>query len=779
MDHPNIAKVLDGGATESGRPYFVMELVRGIRITEYCDQASLSTKERLDLFIKVCHAVQHAHQKGIIHRDIKPSNILVTLHDGVAVPKVIDFGIAKATVQRLTDKTLYTELHSFMGTPAYMSPEQAGMRGLDIDTRSDIYSLGVLLYELLSGSTPFDEQELMTAGFDAMRKTIREKEPASPSTRLATLGPDELTTTAKRRAVEPAKLMHQIKGDLDWIVMKCLEKDRTRRYETAAGLGADLDRHLRNEAVFARPPSKAYRFRKFLLRNQAVSTAAALVLVSILIGSVVSIAQLLRARKEMRRAQAAEADAQAALHFIQDDVLSQASPGYQADRDLTVRELLDRIAGRLDQTTGHPPLVEASIRQTIGSIYTELGDYTKAIRHYEVALRLQREQLGGSHPQTLRSLCGLAMARWWSGDAAQAEPLTRQGLETSRRALGEKHPQTLQFMRARASTLMFLGEMPWDEVERYFLQALALHREVLGPDDPETLRLIYALGIGYVFNWQATKLEPLLVDALERSRRVLGEQHPLTSGLTALGAATYFSLNHNEQAEKLAFRNVEMRRNVLGDDHPLTMSAELMLATIYVQQQQFEKAAPIAEQALKLSQRLAIENSPFTVHNLSALSFTYLEQGRITNANRLCEVALAALRRKPDIGPLLAPRIITCLGAVRLAQQKYAEAEMLLREASPLWEKYWPDTAYRFSVMSMLGASLMGQTKYAEAEPLLLQGCEGLLQRQAGMPPHLKPARRITESLERLVRLYEAWGKPVQAAEWKKKLTDFQQAGKI
>ncbi len=296
MDHPNIAKVLDAGATETGRPYFVMELVRGIKFTDYCDQNRLSTRQRLELFIQICQALQHAHQKGIIHRDIKPSNILVTLHDGVPVPKVIDFGIAKATTdQRLTDKTLFTAYEQFIGTPAYMSPEQAEMSGLDIDTRSDIYSLGVLLYELLTGRTPFDPKELMESGLDAMRKTIREKEPVRPSTKVHTLAGEELTTTAKRHGVEGPKLVSQLRGDLDWIGMKCLEKDRPRRYETANGLAADLKRHLAHEPVTARPPSRAYRFQKAFRRNRLAFSAAAAVMAALVAGIGVSTREMVRA----------------------------------------------------------------------------------------------------------------------------------------------------------------------------------------------------------------------------------------------------------------------------------------------------------------------------------------------------------------------------------------------------------------------------------------------------------------------------------------------------
>jgi serine/threonine protein kinase len=306
MDHPNIAKVLDAGATDTGRPFFVMELVRGIKITDYCDQNKLSTQERLGLFIQVCNAIQHAHQKGIIHRDIKPSNILVTMHDGVPVPKVIDFGIAKATQGRLTDQTLFTAFEQFIGTPAYMSPEQAEMSGLDIDTRSDIYALGVLLYELLTGMTPFDAKELLQSGLDELRRTIREKEPARPSTRLSTMLAADLTAVAQRRHSEAPKLIHLLRGDLDWIVMKALEKDRTRRYETANGLAMDVQRYLHNEPVVARPPSTIYKFQKLALRNKTIFAAAGAGLAALIIGLVVALYSFAQANAALKRAVAAE-----------------------------------------------------------------------------------------------------------------------------------------------------------------------------------------------------------------------------------------------------------------------------------------------------------------------------------------------------------------------------------------------------------------------------------------------------------------------------------------
>ena len=306
MDHPNIAHVLDAGTTESGRPYFVMELVHGIKITDYCNQNNLDTRQRLNLFIQVCHAIQHAHQKGVIHRDIKPSNILITLHDGVAMPKVIDFGIAKATEGRLADNTFYTARDQFIGTPAYMSPEQAEISGLDVDTRSDIYSLGVLLYELLTGRTPFDSKKLMESGMDEMRRTLREREPQPPSTVLTAMGNTELNRVAFQHHAEPPRLISSVKGDLDWIVMKALEKDRRRRYETANGLAMDVQRYLGNEPVVARPPSNFYKFRKLVRRNKITFAAITAVALALLTGLGVSTWLFLKEREARQRAVLAE-----------------------------------------------------------------------------------------------------------------------------------------------------------------------------------------------------------------------------------------------------------------------------------------------------------------------------------------------------------------------------------------------------------------------------------------------------------------------------------------
>ncbi len=373
-----------------------MELVRGVKITDYCDEKSLSTRQRLDLFIQVCQAIQHAHQKGIIHRDIKPSNILVTVNDGVAVPKVIDFGIAKATSdQRLTDKTVFTAFEQFIGTPAYMSPEQAEITSIDVDTRSDIYSLGVLLYELLTGKTPFDAKELLQAGLDEMRRTIREKEPDRPSTKVSTLAGEELTTTAKRRGVEAPKLVNVLRGDLDWIVMKCLEKDRARRYETANGLASDIQRHLKNEPVVACPPSNLYRFQKMVRRNKLAFTAVSAVAATLVLGLCATTWAFVRERAARKRAVAAEEE-QARLTVknqqivnFSEGMLGGIEPSVALGRDTTVlREMLDKANQRIGNELTNQPDAEAILRLKVGEVYRAIGQYEKAEVNFRRALAI-------------------------------------------------------------------------------------------------------------------------------------------------------------------------------------------------------------------------------------------------------------------------------------------------------------------------------------------------------------------------------------------------------
>ena len=388
MDHPHIARVLDAGATDTGRPYFVMELVRGVRITEYCDQNNVDTRRRLELFIQVCSAIQHAHQKGVIHRDIKPSNILITLHDGVPVPKVIDFGIAKAIEGRLTDQTLFTAYEQIIGTPAYMSPEQAEMSGLDVDTRSDIYSLGVLLYELLTGRTPFDAKELVQSGLDEMRRTLREREPQRPSGILTTLHGTELTNTAAHRHAEPPKLISLLKGDLDWIVMKCLEKDRKRRYETVNGLAMDVLRFLHNEPVSARPPSRLYRLQKLVRRNQVVFVSGTTVALALVIGLGVSTRLFIEERQARERAVAAEK---------KEFVLRQQSELREKIAQMALlinQEHHDQADELLNQVTLQQPSLDgAAVLRALGEWHACQGRWTPAASRFN--LLLQMDQVDG------------------------------------------------------------------------------------------------------------------------------------------------------------------------------------------------------------------------------------------------------------------------------------------------------------------------------------------------------------------------------------------------
>jgi tetratricopeptide (TPR) repeat protein len=484
MDHPNIAKVLDAGQTESGRPYFAMELVNGISVTKYCDQQHLTTKERLDLFVSICQAVQHAHQKGIIHRDLKPSNILVALYDGQPSPKVIDFGVAKATNQSLTDKTMFTQLGQIVGTLEYMSPEQAERNQLDIDTRSDIYSLGVVLYELLTGETPFDQQRLRSAAFEEMLRIIREEEPPRPSTKLSSSG--SLPSIAANRQIEPKKLSVLVRGELDWIVMKAMEKDRGRRYETASKFAEDVQNYLNDEAVAACPPSRRYKFQKFARRNKAAIATAVAIVGTLIVGIIGTTWQAIEAGSERDRAVIAEglaedrlatvsqqkdeiseekkrteeqaAITQAVSDFLQKDLLGMADAAKQVENEVTpdpnikLLTLLDRAAATIEDRFNDQPLVKAAIRVTLGNTYLAIGRYQEAEEQFRQSLEIRQRVLGPEHPDTLNTMTALANSYFSAGRLDEALTMREEVLTLSRKVLGLEHPQTLTAMNNLANS---------------------------------------------------------------------------------------------------------------------------------------------------------------------------------------------------------------------------------------------------------------------------------------------------------------------------------------
>ncbi len=528
MDHPNIARVLDSGTTPSGRPYFVMELVEGASITRHCDDNRLSLRERLEMFIPVCQAIQHAHQKGVIHRDLKPSNILVTIIDGAAVPKIIDFGVAKAIDQRLIERTLFTQLGVIVGTPEYMSPEQATASGLDVDTRSDVYSLGVLLYELLTGSTPLDGETLRRAALEEVLARVREEEPPRPSTRLSGSG-ERLQTVAAQRGTELARLAKVVRGDLDWIVMKALEKDRAHRYESASGFARDIRHYLNDEPVEAGPPAASYRLRKFARRNRRLIVPVGIITALLVFGAVLTAWQAIRATRAEGRLSSAleradrEAETSRAVNrFLRDDLLAQASAYNQAglgmtpDPNIRVRTLLDRASGRIVGKFAGRPLVEAAVRRTIGATYVELGEYGIAQEHLKKALRLFRDQLGPEHPDTLAAKFDLAALYQYQGRIAEAEPLETEVLAGRRRVLGERHPDTLSALNDLG--LSYKAQDKLREAEPLLMEALEKRRHVLGEAHPDTLSSMNNLALLYQAKGKLSEAEPLFREAREMLR---------------------------------------------------------------------------------------------------------------------------------------------------------------------------------------------------------------------------------------------------------------------
>src|SRR5580704_15493265 len=545
MDHPAIAKVLDAGSTPQGAPYFVMEYVAGVPITTYCDNHRLSTRDRLELFMHVCEGVQHAHQKAIIHRDLKPTNILVTAVDGHPAPKIIDFGVAKALTQKLTADTMFTRVGAMIGTPEYMSPEQALSSGEDIDTRTDVYSLGIIFYELLAGVHPID---LRKVAFEEFLRRLREDDPPKLSTKFRAQDPATSKELASKRHTEPPALVKQMRGELDSIALKALEKDRARRYGSPSDFALDIARYLNNEPVLAVPPSVAYRASKFARRYRValVSTCAfALVLIA---AAVISIRQSIRANKEA-------AVAQAVNDFLQNDMLAQASaanqsgPSAKPDPDLKVRTALDRAAQRITGKFGQQPEVEAAIRDTIGRTYTNLGLFPKARNQLQRALELHRRGAGAEKPETLKTMSELGQVEDLQGKYPEAEALLSKTVAIQRRVLGSANPDTLFSMNNLAYVYYRQGKYP--QAEALYGQTLDFRRRVLGAESPDTLSSESGLAIVYYSQGKYGQAEALDSEVVEIERRVLGPEHPQTLEAMAVLAYVYYWQKKNAQAEAL------------------------------------------------------------------------------------------------------------------------------------------------------------------------------------------------------------------------------------
>jgi eukaryotic-like serine/threonine-protein kinase len=624
MKHRNIATVLDAGTSETGLPYFVMELVEGVPITQYCDDRKSSILERLKLFVAVCHAIQHAHQKGVLHRDIKPANVLVSMEEAEPVPKIIDFGVAKALHKRLIDRPMHTEVGQIVGTLEYMSPEQADITW-DIDTRSDVYALGVLLYELLVGSTPLDADTLRSAAsFSETLRLIREVDPPKPSVRLTDAGESLRGLSAKRNS-DPARLTREVRGELEWIVMKALEKDRTRRYEAASALARDVERYLQHEPVEAGPPSRRYRLGKFLRRHR-VEAATAVAGLGLLVAAVaVSTWQAVRATR-------AEKTAAAVSAFLQDDLLGQAdlanqpAEGPGRDPDVTVRTLLDRAAGTIEGKFRGQPRTEAAIRFTIGKTYWALGRYPEGQRQLERSVELYAAELGADHPVTLTSKSSLAYLYGAQGRYDRAEPLAEEVVKARTARLGVHHPDTLTSKNNLAQ--VYRAQKKFGQAEPLYLEVVRADTETLGADHNETLRAKTNLAALYRNQARYDLAEPLYEEVVRVGTLKMGADHPDTLvGKNGLGAV-YMGEGRHDEAETLFREVVEARTAKLGADHPDTLTTRNNLALTYQAQKRYELAEPLFREVVEGSTRKLGPTHPDTRQRIRNLALCQEESGR-------------------------------------------------------------------------------------------------------------------------------------------------------
>ena len=825
LQHPGIAQIYEAGTADTGlgpQPYFAMEFIQGRPLIEYATERRLNTRARLELVARICDAVNHAHQRGIIHRDLKPGNILV---DETGQPKILDFGVARVTDSD-TQATRQTDLGQLLGTLAYMSPEQVLADPLAVDIRSDVYALGVILYELLAGKLPYS---IHGKAVHQVVQVIREEDPARLSS-----------------------IHRSYRGDIDTIVAKALEKDKTRRYAAAADLAGDIRRYLTDQPIVARPASASYQLQKFARRHKALVTGTATVILVLAAGVVVSTWQALRAMRERDRADAEAASANAVNVFLQNDLLAQASSANQArstgkpDPDLKVRTALDRAAARITGKFDQQPEVEAAIRDTMAQTYIDLGLYSEARQQVERAVELHRRVLGPENPKTLASMSRLGAALLHQGKYPESETLLSQTVETMRHALGPQHPDLAAAMFNLATIYLHRGKYPqaealfrqtleirrrlfgpehratlasmeglasayneqgkYAEAEPLYIQTVEICRRVLGPEHPDTLQAMGNLGLNYEAQGNFAKAQPLFSEALEVRRRVLGPEHPETLVSMQFLATIYHDEGDNAKAEAIFAQTWEIRRRVLGPEHPDTLLSMTNLAAIYHSEGKYAQAESLGIQTLDMMRRALGPEHPDTVWRMNNLANVYTSERKYEQAEALYKPVLEARRRilgpeHPDTLSTLSdmtsmyqragkfaqaeayagqtwelrrrisgrddPDTLGAQADLALAyqsQRKFAECEPLAREVMTIERKKQPDDWLGYYGGSLLGACLTGQKKYDEAEPLLVEGYRGILARKDKIA--ISDRYFLDRARGWIISLYEVWGKPAKAAAW-------------
>ncbi len=715
MDHPNIAKVFDAGESDDGRPYFVMEYVHGISITEYCDKSKLTTNERLALFVEVCHAVHHAHQKGIIHRDIKPGNVLVAIQEDRPFPKVIDFGVAKAVGHQLTQRTIFTERGQLIGTPGYMSPEQAEMSALDIDTRTDIYSLGVLLYELLVGSQPFDTHKLLEAGFGEIQRVIREVDPPKPSTRFSSLG-DDSTVVASNRKTVVRSLSRELRGDLDWITMKCLEKDRTHRYDSATALADDIQRHLRAEPVLAGPPSVIYKLRKFTRRHRFGVVAGSAIAAALIAGFVGTTVQYIRADREWKRAEEKAATATEVTDFMI-DLFKVNDPSESLGNKILARDILDKGADRIRKQLSNRPLIQAAMMDAIGNVYSNLGLYKAAEELLRKAVEIRKSELPDPHDDSASALhhLGVVLDRW--GKHADAESYHKEGLAIRERLYGREHVATSESRFDLATAIFNLQR--WGEAERLYEEVLAIRLKLLPPDDPRVAEAMVEVGrvAHYLGKWANAKTK------YESAAVVYSRQY--------------------------------------GKLHPQTLECKFLLADVALAQRHVEESYRLHEEVLRDFTKLYGADDIHVAACKNNFSRVLMDTGNLDEAESMVRDALRINegRLEPNHGQIASD--YNTLGTILRMKGNSEEAEPLHRkslEMRLLLEG--PDGKMVGMSRLCLGISLGKTNRFDEGEKELLEAVRVFLLVKAE-PERLDSAHRS------IVDLYDRWGQPEKAAKFR------------